>query len=224
MKEYKDLLSAAREFPHAWGFIFDMDGLIFDTERLFMEQLAVAMGREGYHLSRDVYCRSLGLTGKPLEQLMLSEYGVDYPFTQMSRAAREQVDIIAATVGLQVKPQIRELLQWLKKQDIVCAVASSTKSSSVKNYLEQAQLSSYFSVIVGGEMVENSKPSPDIFLLACEKCGLKPNQTVVLEDSENGVRAAAAAGIPVICVPDLKVPEPEVCQLVSAMVKRSDVL
>ena len=60
--------------------------------------------------------------------------------------------------------------------------------------------------------------------MACEKCGLKPGQTVVLEDSENGVRAAAAAGIPVICVPDLKVPEPEVCQLVSVMVKRSDVL
>ena len=221
MKQYPDILTAARDYATAWGFIFDMDGLIFDTERVFMEQLAVVMAQEGYRLTREVYSRSLGLAGRQLEQMMLAEYGMEYPFYDMGRKARQRVDMIAETVGLEMKPQIPLLLEWLRSQGIACAVASSTNSFSVKNYLEQAGILSYFSVIVGGEMVKRSKPEPDIFLLACEKCGLKPEQAVVLEDSENGVRAAAAAGIPVICVPDLKQPSPEVCQLASAVVVSS---
>lgn len=218
MKEYSDIMTAAKEFGNAKGFLFDMDGLLFDTERLFMEQLAVLMAEKGYRLTREVYSRSLGLTGRALEKMMLSEYGGDYPLRELGHKARERVDIVADTVGLQIKPQIPELLAWLREQGILCGVASSTYSESVRKYLEKTGLLSYFSVIVGGEMVEHSKPEPDIFLLACEKCGLHPRQAVVLEDSENGVRAAAAAGIPVICVPDLKQPSPEVCQLVSALV------
>jgi HAD superfamily hydrolase (TIGR01509 family) len=219
MRTYTDLLQAVSEFA-PWGVIFDMDGLIFDTERVFMEQLSVAMAEKGYRLSREVYCKSLGMSGENLEKLMLSEYGVDYPFYEMGRAARERVDIIAATVGLQIKAQIPELLDTLKKQGVKCTVASSTRSDVVERYLKDAGLREYFSVIVGGEMVDRSKPEPDIFLLACEKSGLKPEQALVLEDSENGVRAAAAAGIPVICVPDLKQPGEEIGRLANALVVR----
>lgn len=218
MKKYSNIMDAAKEYRDAKGFLFDMDGLLFDTERLFMEQLAVLMAERGYRLTREVYSRSLGLTGKALEKMMLEEYGRDYPLRELGHRAREQVDIVADTVGLQIKPQIPELLDWLREEGIICAVASSTDSDSVRKYLDKTGLLSYFSVIVGGEMVERSKPEPDIFLLACEKCGLRPQQAVVLEDSENGVRAAAAAGIPAICVPDLKQPSPEVCQLISALV------
>jgi HAD superfamily hydrolase (TIGR01509 family) len=151
---------------------------------------------------------------------MLSEYGMDYPFYSMGKRARERVDMIAATVGLQIKPQIPELLKQLQKQGIVCVVASSTHSGTVDTYLSDAGLRKYFSVIVGGEMVQRSKPEPDIFLLACERSGLKPEQALVLEDSENGVRGAVAAGIPVICVPDLKMPEQEICEMASALVVR----
>ena len=189
MRDYHNILDAAQSFESAWGFIFDMDGLIFDTERLFMEQLAVVMAERGYRLSREVYCKSLGLTGKSLEKLMLTEYGMDYPFAQLGRIAREHVDAIAAT-----------------------------RSDIVERYLEGAGIRKYFSVIVGGEMVERSKPEPDIFLKAAHLCGLKPEQAVVLEDSENGVRAAVAAGIPVICVPDLKMPEDEVRRMANIVV------
>jgi HAD superfamily hydrolase (TIGR01509 family) len=219
MKQYTDLRQAVSDIS-PWGVIFDMDGLIFDTERVFMEQLAVAMAEEGYRLNRKVYCKSLGMSGKNLEKLMLSEYGVDYPFYEMGKRARERVDMIAATVGLTVKPQIPELLDDLKKKGVVCAVASSTHSDTVARYLTDAGLREYFSVIVGGEMVKRSKPEPDIFLLACERCGFKTDQALVLEDSENGVRAAVAAGISVICVPDLKMPEPEICQMAHALVVR----
>ena len=221
MRECHNLLEAAQSFDAAWGFIFDMDGLIFDTERLFMEQLAVVMAQRGYRLSREVYCRSLGLTGKALEKLMLTEYGTDYPFAELGRRAREHVDAIAATVGLELKPDIVTLLQWIRRQGLKAAVASSTRSDIVERYLEGAGIREYFSVIVGGEMVEKSKPEPDIFLKAAQLCGLKPEQAVVLEDSENGIRAAVAAGIPVICVPDLKIPEDEVCRMVNIMVTHS---
>ena len=218
MRDYHNILDAAQSFESAWGFIFDMDGLIFDTERLFMEQLAVVMAERGYRLSREVYCKSLGLTGKSLEKLMLTEYGMDYPFAQLGRIAREHVDAIAATVGLELKPDIVTLLQWIRRQGLKAAVASSTRSDIVERYLEGAGIRKYFSVIVGGEMVERSKPEPDIFLKAAHLCGFKPEQAVVLEDSENGVRAAVAAGIPVICVPDLKMPEDEVRRMANIVV------
>lgn len=219
MKRYTDLLEAVKDFDTAWGFIFDMDGLIFDTERLFMEQLAVVMAGSGYRLSREVYCRTLGMAGESLEKLMMAEYGADFPFFEMGRKAREQVDIVAATVGLQIKPQILPVLKWLRSQGAKCAVASSTNSQTVSDYLERTGIRQYFSVIVGGEMVEKSKPEPDIFLLACSRCGLRPEQAVVLEDSENGVRAAVGAGIPVICVPDMKTPGEDVCQMANIIVQ-----
>ena len=187
MKEYNSLLVAAEEYKATDCFIFDMDGLIFDTERIFMDQLAVAMAEKGYSLSRKVYEDSLGMAGEPLKQLML------------------------------VKPEIRPLLEWLKEQGIICAVASSSPSDAVQHYLEQADLRSFFSEIIGGEMVEHSKPEPDIFLLACEKCNVVPEKAVVLEDSDNGIRAAYAAGIKSICVPDLNWPCEEVQKLASGI-------
>ena len=218
MKKFKNVIDAAKSFDAAWGYIFDMDGLIFDTERLFMEQLAVAMAQKGYRLSREVYCKSLGLNGKRLENLMVTEYGADYPFAEMGQQAREQVNTIAATVGLEIKPDIPELLQWIRSQGLKTAVASSTRSDIVEKYLQGAGIRKYFDEIIGGEMVSRSKPEPDIFLLAAQRCGLKPDQAVVLEDSENGIRAAVAAGIPVICVPDMKMPEEGVRSMINAIV------
>lgn len=198
--------------------IFDMDGLIFDTEHTFMEQLAVTMKEHGYDLSRELYVESLGLGGDKLRKLMMDEYGENYPFDICSREARNRLTVIAKTVGLTVKAYIPQVLELLKERGITCAVASSTKSSYVKKYLDDADLSKYFRCIIGGESVKRSKPDPDIFLLACKNLGVEPNKALVLEDSENGVRAAYAAGIPVICVPDLKYPCQEVIDMSAAIV------
>lgn len=126
--------------------------------------------------------------------------------------------MIADTVGLMIKPQIPEALQYLQEQGALCAVASSTNSDAVKHYLGRAGILQYFQEIVGGEMVEKSKPEPDIFLLACKRLGQKPEECVVLEDSENGVRAAKKAGCSVICVPDLKQPSEEAAELADYLV------
>lgn len=215
----KDLLQTIRHFEKKKAAIFDMDGLIFDTERLFMEQLAIAMKENGYELTREIYCETLGLAGEKLEQTMRSHYGAGYPFAEMGKAAEKRVRIVAETVGLTIKPQIIEVLQYLQEKEILCAVASSTKSDTARFYLQKTGILSYFQEVIGGEMVEKSKPEPDIFLLACNRLGQEPKQCVVLEDSENGVRAAAAAGCSVICVPDLKQPSKEAVLLADYLVK-----
>lgn len=218
MKRYNDVLEAAKQFEQAKCFVFDMDGLIFDTERTFMEQLAVIMREGGYHLTREVYSRSLGLNGEALRRLMLEEFGEKYPFEEMGAKARQRVNMIAETVGLQMKPNIRELLEYLADREIPCAVASSTQSDVVADYLEKADIRRFFRHVIGGEMVAHSKPAPEIFLLACEKCDVAPQDAVVLEDSENGIRAAHAAHIPVICVPDLKWPSKALEPFISCIV------
>ena len=214
-----DLLCAVKHFTGKKAAVFDMDGLIFDTERLFMEQLAIVMKEQGYVLTKKIYCETLGIGGKLLEEIMCSYFGAGYPVSEMGKKAEKRVRMVAETVGLVVKPKISEVLCFFKEQGILCAVASSTNSDAVKHYLKSAGILSYFHQIVGGEMVKKSKPEPDIFLLACEKLGEEPSQCVVLEDSENGVRAAKKAGCPVICVPDLKQPSEEVAAMADYLVQ-----
>lgn len=220
-KEYFDLLEAVNAQKNFKAVIFDMDGLVFDTERVFMEQLAVAMKERGYILTQDIYKETLGTCGSKLKDIMYTEYGGDYPFEECGHTAQSRINIIAETVGLTVKPQIRELLSMLKEKGIPCTIASSTNSAYVARYLTHSGLSGYFSEITGGEMVKYSKPEPDIFLMACEKLKTHPHEALVLEDSENGVKAAAAAGIPVICIPDLREPSKEVLKLAAAVVRRN---
>lgn len=218
MKRYQDLLEAAGAFQDKKAFLFDMDGLLFDTEQLFMEQLAIVMKERGYTLTKEIYCRSLGMTGQALQDLMYGIYGDDYPFFETGAESRRRVTMVAETVGLRVKPQIRKLLAWLQEQGKPCAVVSSTESAHVGNYLRITGLSDYFSQIIGGEMVEKSKPEPDIFLLGCKRIGVMPAEAVVLEDSENGIRGAYRAGIATICIPDLKEPDESIYPQIDALV------
>lgn len=198
--------------------IFDMDGLIFDTENLFMRELGAVMAESGYMLTRERYVKTLGLTGEILKNTMLGYYGSDYPHAEMSRRARERVDRAALAGELTVKPGIRGLLELLRERGIPCAVASSTHTVYVEKYLAAAGLREYFDEVIGGELAARSKPAPDIFLKALK--GTEPKNALVLEDSENGIKAAHAAGIPVICIPDMVYPSPE-CEAMTAAVVNS---
>lgn len=221
MREAKSLYSAVTMMDDAECFLFDMDGLIFDTERLFMEQLKDVMADYGYGLTEEVYVKTLGLGGERLRDLMCSYYGEDYPFEKMGRMTQQRIKKIACTEGLLVKPEIREVLGWMRDKGKKTAVASTTKSTSVSHYLSTAGLSGCFGGVVGGDMVKHSKPEPDIFLLAAHKMGCEPAQCVVLEDSENGIRAAHSAGMRSICVPDLKEPSKEVQEIITVLVHRT---
>ncbi|MGM9937677.1 MAG: HAD family hydrolase [Candidatus Ornithomonoglobus sp.] len=196
--------------------IFDMDGLIFDSERVFMRELRAVAKNYGYDITEEKYVQTLGLTGDALLKKKTEQYGADYPHYELSRLTRARVDAIALNEGLPVKPGIRELLIFLNDSGIPCAVASSTHTEYVEKYLEASGLRLYFDTVTGGDMAERSKPEPDIFLIAAGST--PPGRALVLEDSENGIIAASRAGIPVICIPDMAYPAKEIKQLTAGVV------
>lgn len=220
MRSCSSLIETLDDFLDKPCFVFDMDGLLFDSEQLFMEQLAAVMADRGYHLTREIYTHTLGMGGEPLKRYMTEQYGASYPFEECGKEAQKRVIQIAEHVGLRVKPEIREVLGKLNQEGKRCAVASTTRTEHVEKYLEITGLRDFFSVVIGGERVSVSKPDPAIFLLAAKQCGVEPEETVVLEDSENGVRAAHAAGMAVICVPDLVHPSEAVRNWIDVLVAR----
>lgn len=189
--------------------IFDMDGLIFDSERLFMEHLGKVMSEHGYKLTREVYLNSLGMGPKSIEKYMKGIYGEEYPAYELGQQTRERMRE-QALGGLPVKKGIAELLEYLSKNNVECVVASSSETKFVEKYIECAGLKKYFTYMIGGKQVKESKPNPDIFLKALGDT--EKSAAVVFEDSENGIRAAVNAQIEVICIPDMKQPSEELAK------------
>lgn len=199
--------------------IFDMDGLIFDSENLFMQYLSKEMEKYEYKLTREIYVTMLGWNLNLVKDFMKKTYGEDYPFEEISAAARRDMHDRAHSEGLPVKKGIRELLEYLKEHKIKTAVASSTYTNFVTDYIKSAGLYPFFDVIVGGDMAERSKPEPDIFLKACELLSEKAEDCIVIEDSETGVTAALNGNIRAICIPDMKAPSNEVSKKLFALAK-----
>ncbi len=197
--------------------IFDMDGLIFDTERIFMAKNGEVMETYGYHQTEENYIKTMGTAGETLRRIVNGFYGEDYPMEEISLKALELEIEHLRKYGPILKPGIRELLAWLKDHGIPCCVATSTPAPYPDEFLTLGGIREYFSFIVTGNEVARSKPDPDIFLACCERMGCAPEDSIVFEDSENGVRAAYNGRIPVFCIPDLKLPEPETAALASAV-------
>ena len=143
--------------------IFDMDGLIFDTERLFMTTKDGVMKEYGYTQQKDDYIHTLGTCGQQLLDILHRLYGDDYPAEEISQKCRTLVTEKIRRDGPPVKPGIPELLAWFASNNIPCCVASSTKHDIVVEYLRLAKLDKYFAYVIGGDQVQRSKPNPDIF-------------------------------------------------------------
>lgn len=197
--------------------IFDMDGLLFDTERMFMNLRATVLPKYGYVHKEEDYLQTVGVSGKLLHEILDRIYGEDYPKHQVTKDTRAlQMEYIKKH-GVPVKPGIFELLDWCKEKQIPCCVASSSQSPYVERFLEAAGIRRYFSFLVCGNDVTLTKPDPEIFLTACQRGKTEPANALVLEDSENGVLAALRGGIPVVCIPDLKMPADEVLEKATAV-------
>lgn len=204
--------------------IFDMDGLLFDTERLYRDARADVLAEYGYVHREEDYAQIIGLGGQRQLDVLLRIYGPDYPADEIARKSRELMDLRIRQTGVPVKPGIRELLCFFREKGVSCCVASSTERIHVEKYLRQTGISEYFSYIVGGNEIQRSKPEPDIFLAACAHFQIAPEQALVLEDSENGVLAAERAGIPVVCIPDLRMPRKEVLEKAALLSSATEVI
>ena len=199
--------------------IFDMDGVIFDSERAYMV-CCIEVGKK-YNLENveEVCLKCIGINSRETARILYESYGDSFPLEKYRQEVYELFREVYGNGKLPVKEGVQELLGYLKSAGVPMAIASSTKSSDVKMELDEAGLLKYFDKVIGGEMVERSKPEPDIFLKAAEELGMEPENCLVIEDSHNGVRAAYTAGMIPVMVPDLLEPTPEMKEKTAAIYK-----
>ena len=189
--------------------IFDMDGVIFDSERLVLECWEKIGAK--YHLEgmQEAFLPCIGTNHVKTKEIVLERYGEDFPYDEFIREASMLFHSIIDRDGLPVKAGVHELLDYLKEYRVPIALASSTRLAVVTQELKLAGLYGYFSVVMGGDQLKRSKPEPDIYLMTCEKLGVRPVFTYAIEDSYNGIRSAYSAGMKQIMVPDMLPPTEE---------------
>lgn len=187
------------------GAIFDMDGLLLDTERLYQESW-VEMARTFGQTADPAFPAAVsGTSGEGMREVIRRYYPAVDPYAfQAGCIAR--VDGILDEQGPPVKPGAGELLEYLGARGVKLAVASSTGRERILSNLRAARLDRFFDAVVSGQQVERGKPEPDIFLFAAREIGCPPEDCYVFEDSVNGVRAGMAAGCVTVMVPDLAAP------------------
>ena len=190
--------------------IFDMDGLMIDTERLSQRCWRRVAKKYGYELPQRIFNLISGMDNRKIPLVYKAELGSDFPFDEI----KAEVSVIAKqyieTYGVPAKAGLRECLEVVKGLGLRCAVASSTPHARVCEYLTKLGVIDYFELIQSGEDIPRGKPNPDVFLLVCKKTKVDTAHAVVLEDSNNGLKAAAAAGIRSIWIPDVVVVEKSV--------------
>ena len=183
--------------------VFDMDGVIFDSERAVMNcWLELAQKYDIKDIEKP-YFACVGTTMTRTREIMLETYGEDFPYDEYARESSLMYHEKYDGGKLPMKPGVMELLSYLKEKGKKIALASSTRRETVTNQLRWAGIIDYFDVIICGDMVARSKPAPDIFLKACQELGVLPESTYAIEDSYNGIRAAHAGQLRPIMVPDL---------------------
>jgi HAD superfamily hydrolase (TIGR01509 family) len=192
--------------------IFDMDGLLFDTEALWQEALLSAAAVGGREIPDEVYNKSIGVRRSQCRSLFLSHFGEDFRFDDFHATWTRHFWLIAER-KLALKPGAPELLDVLDQFRLPRAIATSSARTTVEHHLTSHRLMDRFDQIVCRGEYENGKPAPDPFLKAAERLGVEPRLCLALEDSHVGVRSASAAGMMTVMVPDLLEPTEEDCAL-----------
>lgn len=188
--------------------VFDMDGLLLDTEKLCMQIFRQACETLNLPFHQDVYLSIIGQNSVAIEKVFRRAYGDD--LDALHEEWRVNYNAIVKHQAIPVKDGVIELLTWLKERGIPIAVATSTHKDVANKKLRLAGLDGYFDTLACGCEVKHSKPDPEIFLLAATRLGIESQYCVAFEDSNNGVRSAVAAKMTTFQVPDLVSPCEEV--------------
>jgi HAD superfamily hydrolase (TIGR01509 family) len=193
--------------------IFDVDGLMLDTERVVRKSLQRAASEYGYTISDNLYLELIGRTIPRAEAHLRDALGDSFPLEDVRQLQRSFTTHTITTEGISLKPGLHALLTFLDGHAVLKGVATSTYREEAQRRLSIAGIAHAFDTFVFGEDVENGKPAPDIYLKASQQIGIDPEHCMVLEDSDVGIEAAHAAGAIPILVPDLKPPSPKAAAL-----------
>ncbi len=184
--------------------LFDMDGLMVDTESLSTEAFINSAKAQGYNMTKEETLKVLGFTKASIYQFWIDYFqGTKVDGKKLVDDHYEYIENVLYTVGPEKMPYVEELLKYLRENNYNIAVASSSDTADIKNNLEKTKLEKYIDEIASGAEVENGKPAPDIFLLAAKRLGVAAKDCLILEDSKAGIKAGKASGATVFMVPDM---------------------
>jgi len=184
--------------------IFDMDGVLIDSERISFRCYQEVFKEYDYKIDEEFYVKFIGTNVKSIKARMEEEYGTDFPFDTIYKKKANLALEITDKNGVIIKPGVHELLDYLNKENYKIAVATSTRRERALQLLEEAKIKDKVNYVICGDQVENSKPNPEIFLKAAKGINVSPEKCIVIEDSDAGITAAHAAKMIGIHVPDMK--------------------
>ena len=190
--------------------IFDMDGVIFDTEKVYLDIWIEVFEKYGYKMTKELYVTVMGTGRKNVIKTFLENFGDDLPIEKMYEEKDNQLFYRIENQGIPLKEGVKELFSMLKEKDYKIALATSAKKERVEKQIKDKWLKESFDAIVCGDDVEKGKPSPDIFLKAAKEIDVEPENCFVVEDSPAGIKAAFSGGMKGIHVEDLKVADEEI--------------
>lgn len=194
--------------------VFDMDGVLFDTERLYVDAFYEAAAKLALADMDAAIHAVVGMSNADTRRWFAANMAADFPVEEYMQTVRACFFAALDRGGLPIKEGTPELLAYLREQGVPIALATSARRASVAHHFDVAGWdASLFDAIVTGDMVANGKPAPDIYVSACEALGVAPENAVAVEDSFNGIRAAHAAGMLPVMVPDLTPPTDEIAAL-----------
>lgn len=198
--------------------IFDMDGVLIDTEKHYYTAWQQAANEAGFPFKGEHALMLRSCDAKVASKMMQEIFGNEFDYYAIRERRRTIVKEILEKQGLEKKPGIDEILAFLHEKGIKTAVATATPIDRAKEHLEQIGVYHLFDEVVSAKQVEHGKPAPDVYLYACEQIGVKPQDCIAVEDSPNGIMSAYRAGCRPVMVPDLTQPDEETKKLLFACV------
>lgn len=204
------------------GAIFDMDGLMIDTEKLLVKYWRQAAAEFGYEMTFEHVLGIRSLSRKYSVPKLKGIFGDEFPFDEVRSLRIRLMNEYIDKNGFDIKKGLFELLDYLKSKGIKIAVATATSRDRAVMYLERINALQYFDAVICGDMVKNGKPEPDIYLTAAAELGLPPEECAAFEDSPNGLKSAYAAGCKAVMIPDLSQPDSETESYTTAVYESLD--
>lgn len=196
--------------------IFDMDGVLIDTEKWLVKYWCQAAREAGFPMERKHALAIRSLAGEYANVYLKEIFGEKFSYWTVRERRKELMRQHLKEHGIEKKQGVEEVLDYLRDKGIKTAVATATDPERARKYLTEIEIYDKLDKIICATMVEHGKPKPDIYLYACEQIGEKPEDCIAVEDSPNGVQSAVSAGLRTIMVPDLTEPDAKTASLILA--------